>query len=389
MAAILVFGAVAAGLIAVPQTAYAAVTITSSADTFYGPGFVRVLITDTAFDEAGDTIFPTIEARDGNSVRGTIAPEIEAIGGSGQFEFFISLADAGLSPANPTKVTESGAGGTDFGDGPFVVRVIDGAGNTVDLAEDSGDNANAVDISVNSYDVVNSYGMDVDDGDADGDIADEFDNFRIVYGGQTHVIDFEDSTATLTADRTEAGAGTEIVLSMTDADANVDPTLVDVFAFDEGATAEAVLNSQDDIDYSAAAPDSDDMRWVETGQNTGIFELTVVVNGDPATQNSLSVTLPVGNSFTFRDHSVYEEFATALTGVEETTPESGTSSFSVTLRNRDGAVQLQADPTIPGGLVVQLTDADRNVDTGDDDTIEGTAPLDLAGSRGSRGRRGR
>ncbi len=349
MAAILVFGAVAAGLIAAPQTAYAAVSITASADTFYGPGFVRVLIIDDAFDEAGDVITPTIEARKGSSVLGSVSPQIESVGSSGNFEFFITTSDSPLVPENPTKTTDDG-GVTGADAGPYIIRVNTGETGTLSvMAAGTGVNVNG---GGDSTFAANNYGIGVDMDALDGD------NFRVVYGGQTLVINFEDTTAQITADRTEAGEDNEIVLQINDQDANLDPTLIDEFE-DSALTP--------DLD-STNAVTLGDATWRETGQNTGLFELVVPISVNGAT-NFVTATLPAGNTFTHTDHSVHEVLANAVAPYNAVTSEDDTDSVSVTLRNRDGAVELLEDPTIANGLQAQITDADRNIDTGDGDDI--------------------
>ncbi|WP_415280724.1 hypothetical protein [Candidatus Nitrososphaera sp. FF02] len=351
LAAVLVFGAATTALV-VPQTAHGAVSITASADTFYGPGFIRVLVTDTALDESGDTITPTVEARDGNTVLGSDSPTIEAIGGSGTFEFFITTSDAPLAPANPTKTTNVDAG---FGDGPFIIRA-----NTVsvdDLDEGAGTNVNGLPSSAASS---VGYALSVNPANVD--------NFRVLYGGQTLVIDFDDSTAELTADRTEAGTGNEIVLTIVDQDANLDPTLIDEFEDDDLITE---LFSTNTLDLAGGDP-----TWRETGQNTGMFELVVPITVNTGT-NDVVATLPTGNTFTATDHSIYEVVAGAVAPFAAITEEDDTDSISVTLRNRDGAIALVEDPTITNGLQVRITDADRNISTSDDDPIAETGEVDL------------
>lgn len=359
MAAILVFGAVAAGLIATPQTAYAAVSIETSADTFYGTGFVRVEITDTAQDEDNDTISPTIDI-EGDEF---ILDDIEAIGTSGTFEFFITTSGGTLAPANPSYDDDPALGGEQ---GPFIVSIFDGATDgTIAAGVGATEDANGNDLDLG----VNRFGIDVD--------LEEGDDITVSYGGQEATITFEPTTAQITADRTEAGDDNEIILQIDDQDANADPTLRDEFDF---ATPADLLGSTTAIEY-------DDVTWRETSQNSGIFELvaTLVVDdadgdGDVAATNELDAGLPTGNTFTVTDHDLYEDLDTVTGDVTVVTDTdfdglaplegTGTDSVSVTLRNRDGSLVLLEAPTLRDGLMLQLTDADRNISTEDEDTVD-------------------
>jgi hypothetical protein len=323
----------------------------ASAESFYGPGFVRVLITDTALDESGDTITPTIEARDGNTVLGTDNPTIEAIGSSGTFELFITTSEFPLVPANPTKTAANG-GVAGAGAGPFVIRANTIAADDLDEGA-AGTNVNG---GAGATATSNTYGLVVDPAD--------IDNFRVVYGGQTLVIDFEDTTAEIAADRTEAGDGNEIVLRVTDQDANSDPTLIDEFENSALVTALASTN----------ALTIGDATWRETGQNTGVFEFVAPITVDNAPSDSVATnqvdaTLPTGNTFTFTDHSVYEVLAPAEAPFDVVTSETTTDTVSVTLRNRDGSIIATETPSLKNGLTLQLTDPDRNISTEEEDEV--------------------
>lgn len=351
MSAVLIFGSVAAGLLVAPQTAYAAVTITTSSTDFYGPGFVRVLVADTSLDSTDDQITPTIDARDGSTVIGSASPTIESIGGSGTFEFFITTSDFPLMPASPTKTSDQGLDDA-WGNGPFIIRANAGqaAGLTVDAGPGTDANGGAV-----AFDS-NSYGLTAD--------MDLVDNFRVLYGGQTAIIDFGDQFSELTADRSEAGDLNEIVLILEDWDANTDPTLVDRFVFVDPLDHITSINF---IDYT-------DAEWQETGQNTGLFELIITVDdtnslSDPGGDNDLEADLPTGESFTALDHSVYEDLSAdgASAGFDAVTAEINESSVSVTLRNRDGSVQLLEEPTLANGFKAQVNDADANITMDDGD----------------------
>ena len=344
MAAMLIFGAVAAAVVGLfVQPAYAAVSMSPSATTFFGPGFVRVLITDDSKDSSGDTIVPTIEAREGSTSLGSVSPTITAIGTSGTFELFITTSNGPLVPAAPTH-TAIPSGGVA---GPFVVRVNTSptVGNT---AVGAGTTANGATAAFGANNIALDTSSALEAGNT----------IRVTYGGQTTDINFDDQTASLASDRTTAGDDNEIVLSLTDRDANSDSTLVDTFSF---GTPTNLLTSTNAISYNSTI-------WQETGQNTGVFEQTIIVNGVAGT-NSLAATLPTGNTFTVTDHEVYEALTGATSPFAAIDPTSSTSSASVTLQNFDAVVTLMNSTSFANGLKVQINDPDRNISTQDEDDI--------------------
>jgi hypothetical protein len=348
MAAMLIFGAVAAAFVGLfAQPAYAAVSMSPSATTFFGPGFVRVLINDDSKDSAGDTIVPTIEAREGSTSLGSVSPTIYAIGTSGTFELFITTSNSPLVPAAPTHTADPDGGGALVA-GPFIVRV-NTAPSTGATALGAGVNANGATVATigaNNLALTTSSALEAGN------------TIRVNYGGQTLDINFDDQTASLASDRTSAGEDNEIVLALTDRDANLDSTLVDTFTF---ATPTNFLTSTNAITYNSAL-------WQETGQNTGIFEQTIVVNG-PAGTNQLVATLPTGNTFTAIDHEVYEALGAATAPFNAIDSTSSTTSASVTLQNFDAVVTLMNSTSFANGLKVQITDPDRNISTQEEDDL--------------------
>lgn len=336
LAALLIFGAVAA-VIVVPQTAYAAVTITSSADTFFGPSLMRFEIKDDALvGTPEDAINVLVEARRGTTSLGTVTARVTEIGSSGNFELFVTTSDFGLQPANPTFTTGSG----------HTVRI-----NT---APNIGGDTNDFTIDLN--------------GGAGAEPTAELrsgDTVVITYGGQSKTVNFSRSTAVLSSDRTVAGSGNQIVLSINDKDANTDPTAVDSFPAVAGIMGSGVTY--------ATAPAA---AWTETGQNTGIFELTINVNSPATTADSfITETLPTGKSFTVTDHDVYEVIGGSVAPFNALVPRTSTTSASVTLQNSNAALSQLGATTLAGGLSVQINDADRNVGTQTEDDVLGVSTL--------------
>ena len=335
LAAVLVLSSI---VVALPvKNAYAAVSIATSVDNlgnkFFGPSLVRVLITDTAKTNDNDSINVDVEVRRGTSSIGSVTVPVDAIGTSGQFELYIA-AHTTFNPINPTQGAPVADDPDDLDKEYSIVRIYNGAiadtTETPDLPNTKGINTNL----------------------QSGDII------RITYGGSSKDIKFEPTTATLTVDRTLAGDKNRVILRLNDQDANKDPTAVDTFK----ATTSNITSPSLNIDENTV--------WKETGQNTGVFELVVVVNSnDPDTtaNNNIaglpSVSFPSSATFTIKDHDVYVALPDAKAPYNAVTPTSSTQSVTVQLKNSDGRIDLAAPLTIANGFQIKVTDPDRNIDT--------------------------
>jgi hypothetical protein len=317
------------------KNAYAAVSITTSVDNlgnkFFGPSLVRVLITDTAKTNDSDSINVNVEVRRGTTSLGSVSVLVDAIGTSGQFELYIAAHTDAL-PANPTQSGNPvGDADTDILGEYSLVRIYNGA----TVPSGSEDNVKVISQNLQSGDII-----------------------RVTYGGVSKDIRFEPTTATLTVDRTLAGDQNRVILRLNDQDANLDPTGVDTFP----ATTNNITSPSLDIDSTTV--------WKETGQNTGVFELVVVVNSndpDTSTNNNIaglpSVSFPSSATFTIRDHDVYVALPDAKAPYDVVTPTPSTRSVTVQLRNSDGSIDLAAPLTIANGFQIRVTDPDRNIDT--------------------------
>jgi hypothetical protein len=334
LAAVLVLSSI---VVALPvKNAYAAVSITTSVDNlgnkFFGPSLVRVLITDTAKTNDTDSINVDVEVRRGTTVLGFTSVAVDAIGTSGQFELYIAAHTDAL-PANPTQSGNPvGDADTDILGEYSLVRIYNGA----TVPSGSEDNVKVISQKLESGDII-----------------------RITYGGVSKDIRFEPTTATLTVDRTLAGDQNRVILRLNDPDANKDPTGVDTFPAN---TSNITSPPSLDIDTNTV--------WKETGQNTGVFELVVVVNSndpDNSTNNNIaglpSVSFPSSATFTIRDHDVYAAYSDAKDPYDVVTPTTSTRSVTVQLRNSDGSIDLAAPLTIANGFQIRVTDPDRNIDT--------------------------
>src|ERR1051326_8868088 len=174
--------------------AFAATTITTSSSQFYGSSLERVLITDTAKTNAGDSILPHIDVKRGAGTLASIDPTIFNIGTSGTFEFYLTTSNAPFNPAHPN-----------FGFGnsssAFVGRI-----NSSPVGDE-----NDFLVSLSS-----------------GDFLKDGDSIVVSYGGNNLTILFAKSNVVASVDRTIAGDGDFVTLTLNDQNANIDPTNVDM-----------------------------------------------------------------------------------------------------------------------------------------------------------------
>ncbi len=295
------------------QKSYAEVSIETSANKFFGPSMVRVLITDTALrGSPSDQISVTVET-EGSSA---IIP-VKEIGTSGQFELYIT-AHTNANPANPTQTDMSNVS---------IVRIYPGASNS-----DAGP-------------IVRGINVDLEDGD----------KVTVRYGGSSKDIQFQSSLATISSDRTVAGNGNMIKLRLTDQDANLDPTKRDEFP----------ANTNNIISPSLAF--ASNAVWRETADNSGVFELKVGVNTMFNAQ--LTSTFPSTATFEIRDHKVYTNYANSIAPYDTRSETTNTVTRTVNIQNADGVITLAADLTLANGFQIKIEDADRNIDTGEQDSF--------------------
>ena len=347
-ATLLFFGAVVGVMAFAPHQAYAAVSMTPDNPKIYGSGLGRVLITDTALQGSPqDTILVTVKALHGSGTLGQVNMQVKEIGTSGQFELFVTTANAPFNPAS----------------------------STFDPAVP----ANAYVARINPTPT-----GDANDGSvATGSALSNGDSIQVVYGGQTTTFNFSKTIATVSVDRTTAGTNNLVTVRITDSDANIDPTKVDSFTADNTVIT-ALIGAVDKASFAAGA------EFTETGQNTGAFEHTFEVGGTvPATTQSeidlTALSLPQSATFRVVDHDVYGPVPAGATAPYNAILATTSSpSTSVTLRNDDGQVNITGTATMANGLQIQVTDPDRNIDTAQEDVIPaGVVTVTVAGVGGS------
>ncbi|GIU70769.1 MAG: hypothetical protein KatS3mg003_0248 [Candidatus Nitrosocaldaceae archaeon] len=294
-------------------------TITSSADRFFGPSLVKITVNapddnddDNDFDTADIEI--DIEDDNGNTLIDSQQFILNETGkNTGRFELFIA-AHTDANPKNPST-------------GATIVRIYEGG--DIDLALDEG------------YEIT----------------------IRHTNTGVEKTIVYDNTNADFSLDRTTAGDGNVITLTIEDQDANLDPTGIDKF------TADGIITATLPLDLTG-------LVFEETGQNTNEFELDITVN------NELTVDdFPNSVDLTLIDHDVYHQ--TTDTYPDGTAVGNGVGNppfsvpddtnreitRSVDLENTDGQIELTEDLTIGNGLMIKIIDADRNIRTGDGDTL--------------------
>src|SRR5581483_8862349 len=174
-----------------------------------------------------------------------------------------------LAPAAPTYTAAPG---------PFVLRV-----NTAPTAG----NANEQTIDLNGA-TGQTAASEMKDGDS----------IVITYGGQTKTVQFAKSNVAATVDRPTVGDGDNVVVTLTDTDANNDPTKVDSFA-----ATNLITSSVAGLDLTGA-------MFKETGQNSAQFELVINVGAAavaPTDGAKLTTSsFPSSTTFTLNDKDVYQ-----------------------------------------------------------------------------------
>jgi hypothetical protein len=333
--ALLVLSTISAVMLYSPNAAFAAISINSSSNTFFGPSLVRVLITDTALTSSSDTIVPHIDVKRGSSILATSDFTITAIGTSGAFEFFLTTSNDPSEPSNPTFV-----GSPSSNANAFVVRI-----NTAPILDAS-----------------NDYAIFTPGALQDGD------SIVVTYGGSSNTIAFARSAAAISLDRTVAAEGDNIFVRVNDQDANIDPTAPD--SFDANALLNSTIHS---LTFASPA------KFRETGQNSGVFEFAVNVSNTasaPTNGGVLSgITYPSSETFVFQDKDVYQAVSGSTSPYDVIAPSvsSNTPSASVTLQISSASLSLPVNISLANGIQIQVNDVNGNVDTTVRDVIPASA----------------
>jgi hypothetical protein len=215
-------------------------SITTSADdhgiTFFGEGVLQVVIDDPNADDDStvEELVVDIDATPDSGSQGSISVTVpETSDSSGRFEFFLVHADAtsvspsDLDPRNSAGVDVDGSCVSDCA--PFVTF-----GSVGDLQVDA--------------DLYEDVSFDISDGD---------DEITVNYG---------ESVAEVSLDRTAYGSDSFVYVFIDDQDANLNPTEADEFTVDPDSTP------NDDLLALEGGSIDSTVTFSETGDNTARFE---------------------------------------------------------------------------------------------------------------------
>src|SRR5437867_3633728 len=170
-------------------------------------------------------------------------------------------------------------------------------------------------------------------------------SIQINYGGVTKTVTYDDTSASISLDRTVYGAAAKIYTQVNDQDFNLDPTESNTFS---EAVAGTLVSG---TDRGVAV-----ILYTETGVNTAKFEGTLITNALPSGVETQ------GRSLTANDYkNITSGAAPAVTlgagGVV------GTSSASYNVQEVRGTIQPLGTLSYANDLPVVIKDADRNSDS--------------------------
>jgi Ca2+-binding RTX toxin-like protein len=307
-----------------------AVTIVTSADslggTFFGEGYLQVVVTDPNADDDGkrENITVAVEADPdtGSSASGNFTiPETDL--NSTQFEFYLvhqnasAVSVSSLDPINSAGAAEFPAAG---GKAP-VIRFGTGGdlGSDSDLYEDT--------------------------------------SFDILVGNTEITIDYEQTAAQVTLDKLTYGSNSLIHLGINDQDANIDPTNADSFV-----VTQALLNGT--LFDISGATFVDGVTFAETGDNTAKFEAAVQLSTIDSSTDPELVFAAESVQMTLNDQGDY-----GIIGIVPPNNSNDTDSVSFDIDDVDGDIIKVGTLTFGSELELSVSDNDGNVDSQSNDTI--------------------
>jgi hypothetical protein len=320
-------------------------TITTSADSnggkFFGPAILEVLInvSSHASDTSQGTLPVTVTAFGASNTY-----QVTETGTtSGLFLLYIKVdptaadADAPTTPATPFSTTN-----TRLYIGP--------SGTAATYPATSGGSTNAALVATS----VTKGG-----------------SVQIAANGVTKTITWDETSATLTLDRTAYGAANTIIAQIKDQDANLDPTRADTIT---ETLPNTLLASGGDAPTATVS-------FTETGPNTGVFEntgLTTAALGAGVDSAARSLTANDYQAFSESGGIVTpNDASTSYTGVL-TTGVKGTSSASYTVNNIKGQFQSVPTPTYASELPLKVNDLDQNTNSRSQQLLTGPVRVTIS-----------
>ena len=341
------------------DAAAAGETISVSKATFFGSNVVQVTITDDNLKDNNDgaeqdEISVSFDVRSGSDsliddvTVGDDAGDVSAeIGDSGKFVFYVT-ADA--------NVTETDLEDSEFGSDSQIVYITEGG--DIDIGTDASNDAL--------------------DGATDGISLNEGATITITYKDASADLTYEDAKADVTLDRTTVGSDGFVYLKVTDQDANDDPTGRDELNFDNTlGNLTMTYTGVVDNNLGQKIADTPGLHFLETSDNSGIFEVRLSVNDIfdlQADDTPKSVKIEMQDFEVYPNDQFYDADEAGVPGDDDT-------SESVTVDNSDGLLQDVTNPASPRSeLAVKVLDPDRNLDSKVKDRIPKSIAADLSSS---------
>lgn len=307
-----------------------AVTIVTSADShggsFFGQGYLQVVVTDPGSDD--------------DDTRESITVEIEAD------------PDTGSNASGNFTIPETSVNST-----KFEFYLVHQNATAVSVASLEAINA----AGAAEYPVAGSEAPVIRFG-VGGDLASDSDlyedtSFDITVGNTEITVDYEQMVAQITLDKSTYGSNSLIYFVVTDQDANLDPTNSDSFT-----VTQALLNGTF-FDISGAAF-VDQVTFEETGDNAAKFEAVLQLNtADSSTDPELVFTAE-SVQVTLNDQADYE-----IIGTVPPNNSNDTDDVSFDIDDADGELIEVGTLTFGSELELSVNDNDGNVDSQSNDTI--------------------
>ncbi|AFU57027.1 hypothetical protein Ngar_c00770 [Candidatus Nitrososphaera gargensis Ga9.2] len=171
------------------------------------------------------------------------------------------------------------------------------------------------------------------------------------FGGVQKTVTWDDSTASVSLDRTNYGPGATAYVVVEDQDMNLDPTAVNTFS--DTASAPANQNLTNGVDKGSS------LTYTETGANTGKFEITYTIG-------ILTTGTSQGRSLTVNDFKNFTASGTTIalgSGTGGSGSPIGSSSASYTVQRVSGGLGAVSSVTYAGELPLTVSDSDRNLNS--------------------------
>lgn len=331
-------------------------TIAASKITFFGSNVVEITITDDNLEDNNDAgeedevtisfeVFSGGDTANDDATIGDDTANISAeIGDSGTFIFYLTADE---------DVLISELADPEFDADSELIYMSENGNITV--GTDAGNSAF--------------------DGATDGISLDEGATIEINYGDASLTLTYEDDKALVSLDRSTVGSDGFVYLKVDDQDANNDPTDRDLLDFDNTlGNLTMTYSGVVDDELGQAIVDAG-LDFEETTDNSGIFEVRLVVDDIfdiQADDTPKSVTVELQDFEVYPNDAFYDADEAGVPGNDDT-------SKSFTVDNSDGILEEVTNPASPRTeLRVVVNDVDRNLDSKVKDRIVDAIAADLS-----------